>query len=121
TFPFVFTATLPGAAGTLLVGMLAFATIVSSGVARTLLFMRITQLSGASSADDPRLAATNGLLTQWGAAGALAGPPAAGVLVDRLGWGSLGLAASLMVLALAATITAAEWLGSKRKPLEHST
>jgi hypothetical protein len=96
-------------------GGLAALTVMLSGTARTLLFTRVPVLSGAVEAADPRIAAANGLLTQFGAAGALMGPPMGALAVECFGWNGLGLLISLLMLALLVLLVTAEWHGSRRR------
>lgn len=69
---------------------------MSGGAARTLLFTRVPRLSGATRAADPRIAATNGLLTQFVAAGALLGPyPASPLPIGNCLGGGKAVAAAI--------------------------
>lgn len=88
----------------------ATATVVLSGFARVHIFTRTPALSGAIDAADPRMATAQGLLTQFGAAGALAGPPLGALVVDRGGWPALGVMQAAMMLVLAGTLVVAERL-----------
>lgn len=101
-------------------GSLAALTVILSGISRTVLFTRMPFLSGASEAGDGRIAAANGLLTQFGAAGALLGPPLGAMAVVRFGWNGLGVLISmtmltLLVLLVAAERSAASLLGRQRR------
>jgi hypothetical protein len=53
----------------------AIIALMVSGLVPPLMFARLPMLAGAHRAGDPRIAIANGLLTQFGAGGALLGPP----------------------------------------------
>lgn len=106
--PFIFLGSGRGIAGQAVSSAIAVTVVILSGIARTLLFTRLPVLAGAGAPDDPRIAAANGLLTQFGAGGALIGPPLGGVIVGRWGWSGLGVAVGLLALAMLATLTLAE-------------
>lgn len=91
-----------------LISASAIAALMISGLVPPLIFARLPMLAGARDAGDPRIAIANGLLTQFGAGGALLGPPVGALLVDRWGWSSLGLALSAVVLAMLAVTLLAE-------------
>jgi hypothetical protein len=91
---------------------MAALTVILSGISRTFLFTRMPLLSGASEAGDGRVAAANGLLTQFGAAGALLGPPLGAMAVVRFGWSGLGVLISITMLTLLALLVAAERSGA---------
>ncbi|MGY4395443.1 CP family cyanate transporter-like MFS transporter [Sphingomonas sp. UYAg733] len=114
--PAIFITTKRSVSGLWLSGAVAILAVVLSGVARTSLFTRIPDLAGSRSPGDPRLAAAMGLLTQFGAAGALVGPPLGSLVVERYGWFGLGVAASGLAIALSMTLLAAE-----RMPAREST
>jgi MFS family permease len=77
-----------------------------------LVFARLPMLAGATTPADPRIATANGLITQFGAAGALIGPPLGGLIVGMRGWGELGIAMAVLVIAMLVAMIAAEWIGS---------
>lgn len=80
--------------------LFAVIALMVSGLVPPLIFARLPQLAGAQDAGDPRLAIANGLLTQFGAGGALLGPPIGALLIERWGWGSLGCALAGVVVAM---------------------
>ncbi|WP_443970402.1 MFS transporter [Sphingobium sp. CR28] len=80
----------------------------SSGIASPIVFGRLPLLAGARSATDPRIALANGLITQFGAGGALIGPPLGGLVVMGWGWGGLGLLVAALALATMCALVAAE-------------
>jgi MFS family permease len=90
--------------------MLAVLAIGVGGIVSPLMFARLPVLAGVRRGDDPRIASANGLLTQFGAGGALLGPPLAARLVEHAGWQALGIAFALLSLAMLATLIAAEQL-----------
>lgn len=90
-------------------GTLAALTVLLGGLAPPLILARLAHLSGAGSGDDPRLAAAQGLLTQFGAGGALIGPPLGGFVVGLWGWPALGLAIAGLTMAMLVMLSAAEW------------
>jgi MFS family permease len=100
--------------GLTLSGLLAGFIVVLSGISRTILFTRMPVLSGATVAGDPRIAAANGLLTQFGAAGALIGPPLGALAADRFGWSGLGLLISITMLTLLVLLVSAERSAMRR-------
>ncbi|WP_342250334.1 MFS transporter [Sphingomonas sp. OTU376] len=87
---------------------------VFAGVARTIIFSRLPAISGATGPEDPRMAASQGLLTQFGAAGALLGPPLGALVVERSGWQALGILVSFLILVMLALVWAGEALDSRR-------
>jgi MFS family permease len=91
----------------------AIIALMVSGLVPPLMFARLPMLAGAMRSGDPRIAIANGLLTQFGAGGALLGPPVGALLVERWGWGSLGHALSLAVLAMLLVTVLAEVLHSR--------
>ncbi len=91
-------------------GALAIAATLVSGLVPPLMFARLPAQSGATTPDDPRIAAANGLITQFGAGGALLGPPLAGMVVAAWGWPALGIALIALVLAMLACLLLAESL-----------
>jgi MFS family permease len=105
-------ALLPGAA--MLSGLAAMAFMVASGIAPPLIFARLPRMAGAETADSPRIATVNGLITQFGAGGALVGPPLGGLVVTHWGWLALGVAVTLLAFGMLATSVAAELLDQPR-------
>ncbi|MDH4743289.1 MFS transporter [Sphingomonas sp. CBMAI 2297] len=91
-------------------GAIAIGATLISGLVPPLMFARLPAQSGATTPDDPRIAAANGLITQFGAGGALLGPPLAGMVVAAWGWPALGIALIALVLAMLACLLAAESL-----------
>lgn len=83
-----------------------------SGVASPIVFGRLPMLAGARSATDPRIAIANGLITQFGAGGALLGPPIGGLVVMKWGWGGLGLLVAALALATLCALVAAEMVAA---------
>ncbi|QNQ08706.1 MFS transporter [Sphingomonas alpina] len=110
----------PIALGSQGTGLTATATIIVvaillSGLVSPLMFARLPILAGAQSPHDPRIATANGLLTQFGAGGALIGPPLGGLVVGLWGWAGLGIAVALLTLLMLAAVAAAEGVGSTRR------
>ena len=93
------------------IGAIAVIAVAVSGLVPPLVFARLPLLAGASSPEDPRIATANGLVTQFGAGGALIGPPAGGIIVSLWGWQGLGAAAAALVIALLAAVIASEYAG----------
>lgn len=93
--------------------LVAVAVVGASGLVSPLVFARLPILARAAAADDPRIATANGLLTQFGAGGALIGPPLGGLVVGLWGWPGLGIAIAMLSLAMLATITLAERIGAR--------
>ncbi|MBN8811576.1 MULTISPECIES: MFS transporter [unclassified Sphingomonas] len=91
-------------------GVLAVGATLVSGLVPPLMFARLPAQAGATTPDDPRIAAANGLITQFGAGGALLGPPLAGMVVATWGWPALGIALIALVLAMLACLLVAESL-----------
>jgi MFS family permease len=98
------------------VTLVAGLALLLSGIASPLVFARLPGLAGATAPDDPRIAAANGLLTQFGAGGALIGPPLGGLVVGRWGWQGLGVCVAVLALAMLAAILTAERLGRAKSP-----
>jgi MFS family permease len=94
--------------GTLSAGAMALFAILFSGLVSPLVFARLPDQAGADHPHDPRIATANGLLTQFGAGGALIGPPLGGMIVRAWGWDVLGVAIGLMALAMLVTTALAE-------------
>jgi len=88
--------------------VVAALTLLLAGVARAMIFAKLPGFSGGVGAGDPRVASAQGLLTQFGALGALLGPPLGATLVDRQSWPALGAGVAFLVLALLASILGAE-------------
>ncbi|OJU17266.1 MULTISPECIES: MFS transporter [unclassified Sphingomonas] len=91
---------------------LAVLAVTVSGLVPPIVFARLPQLAGATMPDDPRIATANGLITQFGAGGALIGPPLGGLIVGWSGWSGLGVAASLLLIAMLAAFVLAETIGA---------
>lgn len=91
---------------------LAVLAVTVSGLVPPIVFARLPQLAGATTPDDPRIATANGLITQFGAGGALIGPPLGGLIVGWSGWSGLGVAASLLLIAMLAAFVLAEMIGA---------
>lgn len=94
-------------------GILLVAAIMLSGLVPPLMFGRLPMLAGADSPHDPRIATANGLLTQFGAGGALIGPPLGGLIVEGWGWAALGFAVAALALSMLALVGLAEWVGAR--------
>lgn len=82
--------------------------VALSAVASSIVFARLPALSGARSSVDSRIAAANGLVTQFGAAGALAGPPLGALVVETWGWAALGVAITVLAGAMLCLVLLAE-------------
>lgn len=96
---------------------LAVLAVTVSGLVPPIVFARLPQLAGATAPDDPRIATANGLITQFGAGGALIGPPFGGLIVGWSGWGGLGIATSVLLIAMLGTFVLAETIGASAPPL----
>jgi len=96
-------------------GALAVLAVMVSGLVPPVMFARLPQQAGAASPEDPRIATANGLVTQFGAGGALVGPPLGGWIVSVWGWGAVGVGASAVLLAMLAMILLAEGLAGRRE------
>lgn len=96
--------------GLTLTGILLVTAIMLSGLVPPLMFGRLPVLAGAIGPHDPRIATSNGLLTQFGAGGALIGPPLAGLIVEGWGWGALGIVVAVLALAMLGLLGLAEWV-----------
>lgn len=110
TLPLVFWLYQSGGTSLVESGALAIAATLVSGLVPPLMFARLPAQAGATTPDDPRIAAANGLITQFGAGGALLGPPLAGMVVAAWGWPALGIALIALVLAMLACLLVAERL-----------
>lgn len=74
-----------------------------SGVFATLVFALLPRVAGDAS----RLSLASGRLTQFGASGALIGPPLVGAVVEHLGWPAAGIVSlGLSALAIAPAVWA---------------
>jgi len=93
---------------TLAAAVIAALTLLLAGIARAVIFTRVPALCGGTSPDDPRIASAQGLLTQFGALGAMAGPPIGAALVDRWSWPALGTGIAILIAALLTMMLAAE-------------
>jgi MFS family permease len=62
-----------------------------SGLVPAVMFARLPDLTEGSNGHVQHIAAANGVLAQFGAAGSLAGPPLLGFAVGRWGWPSIAL------------------------------
>jgi CP family cyanate transporter-like MFS transporter len=89
---------------------LALSAVTISGIVPALMFARLPGLAGARTSSDPRIATANGLITQFGAGGALIGPPLGGMTVAAWGWPGLGILSGLILVALLASVVASEML-----------
>jgi MFS family permease len=108
--PFVFT---DGGSGLFLTGTIAVLAIALSGLVSPMMFARLPVLAAAEGPHDPRIATANGLLTQFGAGGALIGPPLGGWVVGSWGWPALGLAIAAMAIAMLIATVWAERIAAK--------
>ena len=97
------------------IGIISVLAVAVSGLVPPLVFARLPLLAGAASAEDPRIATANGLVTQFGAGGALVGPPIGGAIVSIRGWEGLGVAASVLVVAILVAVVASEFTGQRSK------
>lgn len=97
--------------GAVAVSVVAGLALLLGGIASPMVFARLPSLAGAVAPDDPRIAAANGLLTQFGAGGALIGPPLGGLVVGRWGWQGLGVCVAVLAVAMLAVLLAAERMG----------
>lgn len=92
---------------------LATATVLFGGLAPPLILARLPQLSGARAGDDPKLAVAQGLLTQFGAGGALIGPPLGGLVVGACGWPALGVFIAGLTVVFLLVLLASEWCAAR--------
>jgi MFS family permease len=88
--------------------VLAVLAAMLTGLVSPLMIARLPEQAGARNPFDPRIATANGLLTQFGAGGALTGPPLGGIIVRYWGWGALGYAIGALALGMLATTALAE-------------
>ncbi|MFG6459310.1 MFS transporter [Roseateles sp. BYS96W] len=84
----------------------AVLTNLASGVFASLVFALLPRVAGSPD----RLSLASGRLTQFGASGALLGPPLIGSIVERAGW----QAAGATCLALSAVAAGLAWFSSRR-------
>lgn len=84
-----------------------------SGIASPIVFGRLPIFAGARSATDPKIALANGLITQFGAGGALLGPPIGGLVVMDWGWGGLGMLVAVLAIVTMCALVAAELVASR--------
>jgi MFS family permease len=70
-----------------------------SGLVPAVMFARLPDLTVGSKGHVQDIAAANGVLAQFGAAGSLAGPPLLGFAVGRWGWPSIALISVVFSLA----------------------
>lgn len=112
TLPSVLLLYRDGGEGFLIRSAWALSAVAISGVVPALMFARLPGLAGARTPDDPRIATANGLITQFGAGGALIGPPLAGMAVGIWGWPGLGIFCGLIILALLGSVVASECLAA---------
>ncbi|MCJ2181778.1 MFS transporter [Novosphingobium sp. 1949] len=105
-----------GPSGLVATSVVVVLAVLLSGLVSPLVFARLPLLAGARSPHDPRIAAANGLITQFGAGGALVGPPLAGLVVRHWGWGALGLTIAALALVMLVLIALAEALGTRPRP-----
>ncbi|WP_081095161.1 MFS transporter [Erythrobacter donghaensis] len=63
--------------------------MAAGGILSPIIFARIPELIDARKSTGSQLAVANGLLTQFGALGALAAPPVIGLIVSSWGWGAI--------------------------------
>lgn len=87
--------------------------VVLSGIVSPLMFARLPILAGAEGPHDPRIAAANGLITQFGAGGALVGPPLGGFIADVWGWAALGTAIGALTLLMLGGLAVSERLAAR--------
>jgi MFS family permease len=113
--PFVFAG---GRTDLIIAGTIAVLAIALSGLVSPMMFARLPVLAGAHAPQDPRIATANGLLTQFGAGGALIGPPLGGWVVRLWGWPALGLAIAAMAIAM---LIATIWAERIAAPSERKT
>ncbi|WP_065847716.1 MFS transporter [Sphingobium sp. Ndbn-10] len=93
--------------------LLVVGAVLLSGLVSPLMFARLPILAGAESPHDPRIASANGLLTQFGAGGALVGPPLGGLIADGCGWTSLGVTIGGLALLMLAGVALSEWITAR--------
>lgn len=94
---------------------LAIVTVLLGGFTPPYILARLPRHAGSGAGDDPRLAAAQGLLTQFGAGGALIGPPVAGHVAGAHGWTALGDFLAALTVSAAVVMLAAEWLTRQRE------
>ncbi len=96
--------------GATAVALIAATVLMLAGLARAVIFSRLPEASGGEGTGDARIAAAQGLLTQFGALGALLGPPLGAATVDRWSWPALGMIVAGGVLLLLLLIAGADRL-----------
>lgn len=111
--PWIFVVHQGGGAGVIAQGLVAFLAVTLSGVSSPLVFARLPVLAGAENSADPRIAVATGLLTQFGAGGALIGPPLGGLIVSHWGWTALGSAIGILALMMLVSLLLAEWANAR--------
>lgn len=94
--------------------------VLLSGLVSPLMFARLPILAGAESPHDPRIASANGLLTQFGAGGALIGPPLGGLIADGWGWTVLGVVIAGLALLMLAGVALSEWAAAQFRMVRRS-
>lgn len=97
----------------LMTAIVVLAAVFVSGLVPPLMFARLPALAGAERPDDPRIATANGLLTQFGAGGALVGPPLGGLIADVWGWNVLGLTIAGLAMIMLALLIVSELMGAR--------
>lgn len=97
--------------------ILVVGAVLLSGLVSPLIFARLPILAGAESPHDPRIATANGLLTQFGAGGALIGPPLGGLVADEWGWTALGAVIAGLALLMLAGVALSEWIAARSSPI----
>lgn len=98
----------------ILVALSAAAMLLLAGMALAVVFAWLPDFSGAHAAGDARIASAQGLLTQFGALGALLGPPLGAASVEVWSWSALGSIVATIVLVLLALIAGAHGLHQPR-------
>lgn len=99
-------------------GLWAVLAVAVSGVVPPLIFARLPTLAGARTPEDSRIATANGLITQFGAGGALIGPPMGGMAVAAWGWPGLGILCGGSLFLLLGCIIISELLAADRLTCE---
>lgn len=92
----------------------AAAMLLLASIARAVIFARLPGFSGGDGAGDPRVASAQGLLTQFGALGALLGPPLGAASVRLWSWPTLGTIVAIVVLVRLSLMIGAERLHGMR-------
>lgn len=94
-------------------GSIVLLAVLVSGLVPPLMFARLPVLAGAETPDDPRIATANGLLTQFGAGGALVGPPLGGLIADGWGWTALGMTIAVLTMIMLGLLIVSELMGKR--------